>query len=153
MPEKINETEEYIQLEDILNMPNVNQEILSKVMFFLKNSNDDQLDPSKYMVSIIDGKIINLSEEEIINVVKNDETNDYKIVRIKKEPSKEQQGIKPIAHPPETGIAKTNEMVKIRRLEPPKQGLDNAAFAKISILVTICMLTALLVAYLILKLK
>ena len=173
MKDNIKETTEYIPINEVLNMPVISQEILAKVTFFLKNAKAAGIDPETFKISPKDGTLLNSETGEMIEVEQNKETGEYEmrqgteVVATEEKPKEEhkemtspeeteqRQGIRPIEQPPETTIAKSENKGMVRKLVPPKQktGLDNAAFAKISILATICMLTAVLLSYLILALK
>lgn len=129
-----------ISLVDAVNKDNVNTEILSKIRFFITNSH---INPYSYKVDVSEGIFYNIETNEVYEVRKNENTNQYEIYKgselvygsgLNQE---ENDMSKEVERNEEEMVYEQNlDKPKVRTLKKPMNNYNNAAFTKITFLVT-----------------
>ena len=119
-----------LSMSEVFNKDNIDLEILQKIRYFITNK---YINPYDYKVDIESGIFYNISTDEVLEVRKDSETNEYKIFRgteiVYENESqvleKEEEG---------QSYEKTN--IKVRKLVKENNRIfNNAAFSKISFLI------------------
>ncbi len=143
--------EEYslMPINEAIGKENVDSETLNKIKFFVTNKN---IEPYNYQVDIEKGIFYNVENQEVLEVRKNEQTNQYEIYKgnelaynSNSESLENKNDINTEAQTYE------NENVKVRRLIKPKDNhhLDNAAFVRSSLLFGTCILISLILSIII----
>lgn len=117
-------------ISEVFNKDNIDLEILQKIKFFITNK---YINPYNYKVDIQNGIFYNIETNEVLEVRKDSETNEYKIYRGSE-----------IVYENESQVLEKEEEsknyekknIKVRRLvKEDNRTFNNAAFSKISFLI------------------
>lgn len=117
-------------MSEVFNKDNIDLEILQKIKFFITNK---YINPYNYKVDIQNGIFYNPETDEVLEVRKDSETNEYKIYRGSE-----------IVYENESQVLEKEEEsknyekknIKVRRLvKEDNRTFNNAAFSKISFLI------------------
>ena len=117
-------------MSEVFNKDNIDLEILQKIKFFITNK---YINPYNYKVDIQNGIFYNIETDEVLEVRKDSETNEYKIYRGSE-----------IVYGNESQILEKEEEsknyekknIKVRRLvKEDNRTFNSAAFSKISFLI------------------
>lgn len=124
-----------VSLHEIVTSPSVDAELLQKIKFFITRS---KLNPYSFKVDIKTGVFYNVETNELYEVRKNENTNQYEIFvsgEIRYGDTTNQANVSETLENDHNEKLYQNEKenVKVRKLVP-KRNLNNAAFAKIGIL-------------------
>ena len=119
-----------LSMSEVFNKDNVDLEILQKIRYFITNK---YINPYNYKVDIESVIFYNISTDEVLEVRKDSETNEYKILR----------GNEIVYENESQALEKEEENqlyekknIKVRRLvKENNRPFNNAAFSKISFLV------------------
>lgn len=117
-------------MSEVFNKDNIDLEILQKIKFFITNK---YINPYNYKVNIQNGIFYNIETDEVLEVRKDSETNEYKIYRgneivYENEPQA-------LEKEEESKIYEKNN-TKVRRLvKEDNKPFNNQAFSKISFLI------------------
>lgn len=117
-------------ISEVFNKDNIDLEILQKIKFFITNK---YINPYNYKVDIQNGIFYNIETDEVLEVRKDSETNEYKIYRgneivYENEPQA-------LEKEEESKIYEKNN-TKVRRLvKEDNKTFNNQAFSKISFLI------------------
>ena len=119
-----------IPMSEVFTRDNIELEVLRKINYFIRNR---YVNPYNYKVDIVSGMFYNISTDEVLEVRRDSETNEYKIFR-GSEVVYEQET--QILEREEEGQVYDKRNVKVRRLvKENNRTFNNAAFSKIGFLV------------------
>ncbi len=152
-----------VTIEAAINRDKIDTEILNKIKFFISN---EYINPYEYRVSPENGIFYNLETSEVLEVRKNEETGEYAIYKGEEivygnndtlensqenNMEKETPEIESMTNEEEIAYENglKNQNVKVRRLVPPQNYNNRAAFAKIGFLlvgiITFSIITAIMI--------
>ena len=124
-----------IPLHEVITSPTVDSELLQKIKFFVTKS---KLNPYSFKVNLKTGVFYNVETNELYEVRKNENTNQYEIFvsgEIRYGDTVNQAGVSETLENDhnEELYQQSKEKVKVRKLVP-RRNPNNAAFAKVGLL-------------------
>lgn len=106
-----------ISLPEAIAREDINIEILNKLRFLITNK---YINPYVFKINLETGIFYNIETNEVFEVIKNTNTNQYEIRKDSEKTYEEQL---------------TNKNIKVRRLEKISPHMGNAAFTKVGFLI------------------
>ena len=152
MRENLKEELNLISLSEAIKRENIDVEILNKIRFFISNQ---YVDPNLFKIDLNTGIFYNIEENSVFEVRKNEQTGNYEIYKggefvyggvessyeYSDEKTADNQVITEDTN--EKELAYKNKNVKVRKLVRPND-LNNAAFAKSSLLFVIILFVTII---------